>query len=55
MSKKPPSLDKATAELAKRVLRLPPKAQEDLKVGRPAKEKKREPKGRASSSKPRDA
>ncbi len=56
MSSKKPDLDKATIDLAKRVLAMPPKPHEDMKVGRPvAKKKKRSPKGRASSAKRHDA
>jgi hypothetical protein len=52
---KAPKLDPATLDVVKRVLAMPPKQNKDLKVGRPPKEKKRDPKGRASSSKLPDA
>lgn len=52
---KTPKLDKATAELAKRVLALPPKPHGDLKVGRVAKGKRPSAQSPASSAKPRDA
>ncbi len=48
-------LDPATLDVMKRVLAMPPKKNEDLKVGRPQDKKRRDPKGRASSSKPRSA
>jgi hypothetical protein len=51
MSKKP-SLDDSTVELVKRVLAMPPKHHDQMKVGRDTK-KKRETKARASSSKRR--
>lgn len=44
-----PKLDSATTEVLKRVLALPPKSHEDMKVGRP--KKKPGPKAPASSSK----
>jgi hypothetical protein len=49
VKKKP--LDAGTAELVKKLLSLPPKQHEDMKVGRPASQKKRKPTGRASSAK----
>lgn len=54
MAKKP-ALDAATLAIVKRVLEMPPKHHEDIKVGRPASKKKRKPKARASSSKPQNA
>jgi hypothetical protein len=48
-------LDPATLDVVKRVLAMPPKKNEELKVGRPQGNKRRGPKGRASSSKPRGA
>lgn len=53
MSKKP-KLDKATERLLRKVLAMPPKPHDEMKVGRPSK-KRRGPKGRASSSKRRSA
>ncbi|UVK48790.1 hypothetical protein BPNPMPFG_007285 (plasmid) [Mesorhizobium sp. AR07] len=54
---KKPQLDAATVKVLKRLLATPPKPHDEMKVGRPAqsKKKKADPKGRASSSKPRDA
>lgn len=51
---KAPKLDAATLDVVKRVLALPPKQNKDLKVGQ-SETKKRTPKPRASSSKPRTA
>ena len=48
-------LDPATLDVVNRVLAMPPKKNEELKVGRPRSKKKRDPKGRASSSKPHSA
>jgi hypothetical protein len=48
-------LDPATVNLVKRVLAMPPKHHDEMKVGRPASKKKRGPKARASSSKRRSA
>lgn len=46
-------LDPATQSIVKRVLAMPPKRHDEMKVGRPAgKKKERGPKGRAASSKP---
>jgi hypothetical protein len=45
MSNKKISLDPGTVQLAKRLLAMPPKHHDDLKVGRPASKKKRGPKG----------
>jgi hypothetical protein len=47
-------LDPETASIAKRLLSLPPKHHDEMKVGRLQK-KKRTPKGRASSAKQRNA
>jgi hypothetical protein len=47
-------LDPETANIAKRLLALPPKHHDEMKVGRGGK-KKLGPKGRASSAKPRSA
>lgn len=48
---KKPGLDDKTINVLKRVLALPPKSHEQMKVGRVQK-KKGAAKGRASSSKP---
>ena len=50
-----PKLDPATIEVVKRVLAMSPKRNEELKVGRAPKAKKRGTKGRAVAAKPRDA
>ena len=55
MPTKKPKLDKATITLMKRVLNMPPKVHEDMKVGGSEKKKKRGPKSRASSAKRRSA
>jgi hypothetical protein len=55
MTAKKPKLDKVTAGIAERLMKLPPKHHEDMKVGRSAPKKKRSPTGRASSSKPHSA
>jgi hypothetical protein len=55
MTAKSPKLDKTTTDIAKRLLSMPPKHHEDMKVGRPSRKKKRGPKDRASSAKPRSA
>jgi hypothetical protein len=52
MEAKKPKLDPATVKVVKQVLAMPPKHQQDMKVGRAARKKKRGPKDRASSSKP---
>lgn len=49
MATRKPNLDAATVTVMKRMLAMPPKLHEDMKVGRPAKKKKRGPKDRASS------
>ena len=46
--------DKATTEVLKRMLAMPPKQHDEMKVVRTVK-KNRDPKGRASSAKRRDA
>lgn len=46
-------LDAATVRVMKQVLAMPPKPHEEMKVGRPSQGKKRGPKDRAASSKPR--
>lgn len=56
MAGKTPKLDKATTDLVKRMLAMPPKSHDEMKVGRPSQQKaKRSPKDRASSAKRRDA
>ena len=55
MTAKGPKLDKATTEIARRLLSTPPKPHETMKVGRPGPKKERDPKGRAASSKPQNA
>jgi hypothetical protein len=55
MAAKKPKLDEATLKIVRQVLAMPPKHNVDLKLGRPAKKKKRGPKGRASSAKQRSA
>ncbi len=56
MAKKTRELDAATLEVVKRVLAMPPKQNEELKLGRPPKRrKKRNAKSRDASSKPRNA
>lgn len=55
-NRKSSTLDPVTLDVARRVLAMSPKKNKDLKIGKsPAKKKKRDPKGRASSSKPRGA
>ena len=54
MTKKP-KLDDATMRVLKKMLAMPPKPHDEMKVGRPANSKKRGPKGRASSAKRRIA
>jgi hypothetical protein len=55
MPKKTTKLDAATVQVMKKVLAMPPKLHEDMKVGRPLQSKKRGSKGRASCAKPRTA
>jgi len=56
MERKKPNLDAATVKVVKQVLAMPPKHQEEMKVGRQTRKKKRAaPKGLAASSKPRSA
>jgi hypothetical protein len=54
MAKKP-KLDARTLRVLRRMLAMPPKLHEDMKVGRPQVSKKRGPKGRAVSAKRRTA
>jgi hypothetical protein len=55
MTHKKSGLDPATVNLVKRVLAMPPKPHDEIKVGRPERKKKRGPKARAASAKPRSA
>jgi hypothetical protein len=48
-------LDENTVNVMKRVLAMPPKRHEEMKVGRIVGTKKRGPKDRAVSAKPRTA
>jgi hypothetical protein len=50
-----PKLDAATVRVIQKVLAMPPKPHDEMKVGRPAKKKKRGIKGPAVSAKPRSA
>jgi hypothetical protein len=52
MAGKKPDLDDATVNILKRVLAMPPKHHEEMKVGRPT-EKRQNLKGPAASAKPR--
>lgn len=52
MTKKP-TLDQGTADIVKRLLAMPPKRHDEMKLGRPASKKKRGTKSRASSAKQR--
>lgn len=54
MKNKKAPLDPGTAHLVKRLMQMPPKPHDAMKVGRPANSKKRrDPKGRDVSAKPR--
>lgn len=55
MVSKKPDLDDATVGILKRILAMPPKHHDEMKVGRPEKKKQRAAKGRAASAKPRTA
>jgi hypothetical protein len=55
MADKKPDLDAATVRILKRMLAMPPKHHDDMKVGRPKAKKRAATKGRAASSKPRTA
>lgn len=55
MTSKRPDLDEATVRVAKRLLTMPPKQHNEMKVGRPPRKKRRRTKDCASSSKPRSA
>lgn len=55
MASKTPDLDDVTASILKRMLAMPPKHHDDMKLGRPKSKKRPAPKGRAASSKPRTA
>lgn len=48
-------LDPKTQDIVKRLLAMPPKPHDEMKVGRQKKKAKRGPKGRAASSKRRTA
>lgn len=49
---KAPKLDKATEQIARRLLVSPPKPHEDMKASERPEKKDKAPKGLASSSKP---
>ncbi len=55
MVSKKPDLDDATVNIMKRLLAMPPKPHDDMKVGRPKAKKRAATKGRAASAKPRTA
>jgi hypothetical protein len=55
MAKKKLDLDADTIRVMRQVLAMPPKPHEEMKIGRPAQNKKRGSKGRASSAKRRTA
>jgi hypothetical protein len=55
MTSKKPKLDSATVRLMQKVLAMPPKSHDEMKVGRPTKKKNRGTKGSAVSAKPRSA
>lgn len=55
MTSKKPDLDSATVNILKRMLAMPPKPHDDMKVGRPKSKKRPATKGRAASAKPRTA
>ena len=55
MPSKKPDLDAATVNILKRMLAMPPKPHDDMKVGRPKAKKGAATKGRAASAKPRTA
>jgi hypothetical protein len=55
MGKRAFDLDQATVAVMKKMLAMPPKPHDEMKVGRTAKKKRRDPKDRASSSKRRSA
>lgn len=50
-----PKIPPATAEMMRKLLAMPPKPHEEMKIGRPANRKKRGPKARVSSAKQRTA
>jgi len=54
MPSRKPDLDEATVRVLKKVLAMPPKHHDEMKVGRPEK-KRPASKGRAASAKPRNA
>lgn len=55
MTSKKPELDDTTVAILKKLLAMPPKPHDEMKVGRRANKKRDAPKGRAASSKPRTA
>jgi len=55
MTNKKPDLDDATVNILKRMLAMPPRPHDDMKVGRPKNKKRPATKGRAVSAKPRTA
>jgi hypothetical protein len=55
MTSKKTDLDATTVQILKKVLAMPPKHHDEMKVGRSANKKKRDPKGRAASAKRRTA
>ena len=55
MTSKKTDLDAATVRVLKQVLAMPPKPHDEMKVGRAAKKKQRDSKGRAASAKRRTA
>lgn len=55
MTSKKSEIESGTVEVMRRLLAMPPKPHEEMKVGRAAPKKKRGSKGRASSAKRRNA
>lgn len=55
MARKKSALDGATVNILKRMLAMPPKHHDDMKVGRPKSRTRAATKGRAASAKPRTA
>ena len=55
MPVKKAGLDGDTLRVLQRVLSMPPKHHDEMKIGKPAQKKRRKPKDRASSSKPQSA
>jgi hypothetical protein len=52
MDGKDTKLDETTVAIAKRLMEMPPKPHDEMRVGRPSPKKARGSKGRASSSTP---